>query len=92
MHIRNLTDYLLRITNMIKLLIGGIALLSLSACASVELEDPNQPKVAVEREYVVGSLIPQKKNKRSASDVKTVSSDDLIVPRAGTPTDPLGRK
>ena len=48
---------------MIKLLIGCIALLSLSACAcaSVELEDPNQPKVAVEREYVVGSLIPQKK-------------------------------
>lgn len=77
---------------MIKLLIGGIALLSLSACASVELEDPSQTKVAVEREYVVGSLIPQKKNKRSTSDVKTVSSDDLTVPRAGTPTDPLGRK
>jgi hypothetical protein len=77
---------------MIRLLTSAVALLSLSACASVELEDPSQTKVAVEREYVVGSLIPQKKNKRSSSDVKTVSSDDLMVPRAGTPTDPLGRK
>lgn len=78
---------------MTKILFGLIPLLALSACATVEAEDPNQVKVAVEREYRVGSTIPQKKNARSTSDVKTVSSDDLItMPRAATPTDPLGKK
>ncbi|MFZ6817949.1 hypothetical protein [Undibacterium sp. Ji22W] len=81
---------------MTKILCGLLALLSLCACASVETvetDDPNQAKVAVEREYRVGSTIPQKKNARSNTDVKTVSSDDLInMPRAATPTDPLGKK
>ena len=78
---------------MTKILLALIALSSLSACATVEADDPNQPKVAVEREYRVGSTIPQKKNARSSTDVKTVSSDDLMtMPRATTPTDPLGKK
>lgn len=78
-----------------KILFGLIPLLALSACTTVEVEaeDPNQVKVAVEREYRVGSTIPQKKNARSNSDVKTVSSDDLItMPRATSPSDPLGKK
>jgi uncharacterized protein YceK len=77
-----------------KRIIFSIAALSiLSACASVETNDPNEPKVAVERQYTTGSMIPQKKNARSSTDVKTVNSDDLnTMPRATTPMDPLGRK
>ena len=78
---------------MTKTLLSLLLSSTLTACASVETEDPNSPKVAVEREYRVGSTIPQKKNARSTSDVKTVSSDDLInMPRAATPNDPLGKK
>jgi hypothetical protein len=77
---------------MSKFIIAGAALLSLTACVSVETEGPTDPSVAVEREYTTGSMIPQKKAKRS-SDVKTVNSDDLItMPRATTPLDPMGRK
>lgn len=77
---------------MIKIITAGFVLLSLSACVSVEAEGPTDPSITVEREYTTGSMIPQKKAKRS-SDVKTVNSDDLItMPRATTPTDPMGRK
>lgn len=77
---------------MTKIIIAGFALLSLSACVSVETDGPTDPSIAVEREYTTGSMIPQKKAKRN-SDVKTVNNDDLItMPRAATPSDPLGRK
>jgi hypothetical protein len=65
----------------------------LSACSSMETNEVSGEKVAVEREYRTGSLIPQKKAARSTSDVKTVSGDDLRdAPRAMTPTDPLGKR
>lgn len=77
---------------MIKIVLAVLALTSLSACASIEAEGPSDPSVAVEREYTTGSMIPQKKAKRN-SDVKTVNSDDFVtMPRATTPTDPMGRK
>ncbi len=62
----------------------------LSACSSIEVADSNEPKVAVEQRYTTGSMIPQKKPRKS-NDVKTVSGDDInTMPRAITPTDPLG--
>ena len=77
---------------MIKTLLLVIAIASLSACASIEKDGVAESGANVEREYTVGSMIPQKKNKRSA-DVKTVNSEDLIsVPRGATGADPLGRK
>jgi hypothetical protein len=75
-----------------KSIIAIAVLLNLCACASVDTSVPTDPSVAVEREYTTGSMLPQKKSKRN-SDVKTVNSDDLItMPRAATPTDPMGRK
>lgn len=80
---------------MTKTLLSILAILSLSACASVEMNDENsgEPKVAVEREYTTGSMIPHKKAVRNNTGVKTVDADDLInMPRATTPNDPLGKR
>lgn len=77
---------------MIKIVLAGLALMSLSACVSVDADGPETPGVAVEREYTTGSMLPQKKAKRN-SDVKTVNSDDFVsMPRATTPMDPMGKK
>lgn len=80
---------------MTKLLLSLTAILSLAACASVETaNDPSQEKAVAQLEYRTGSLIPVKKTSRSSGDVKTVSGDDMTttIGRAGTGTDPLGKK
>lgn len=80
---------------MTKLILSLTALLSLTACASLDTSvDPSQPKVATQLEYRTGSLIPVKKAARPSDDVKTVSGEDMAatIGRAGTATDPLGKK
>lgn len=77
-----------------KKIFWGVVLLNcFSGCASVDSDQVAEAKQPVERRYTTGSMIPQKRDVRSTTDVKTVNSDDLMtIPRAATPTDPLGKK
>lgn len=76
---------------MIKSSLSVFVLISIAACATVEKTVESEPKSASELVYTTGSMLPHKKNARSTNDVKTISGDALsTMPRAATPTDPLG--
>ena len=80
-----------------KIIFGAFAALTLSAltaCSTVNANDPIASNAVVEREYPTGSLIPKKKGVRSANDVKSISGEDASITqsRMMSPSDPLGRK
>ena len=74
--------------------LATLTLSSLTACSTVNANDPIATNAVVEREYPTGSLIPRKKGVRSVNDVKSISGEDASITqsRAMSPTDPLGRK
>ena len=83
--------------NMKRIIFSALAFLSLSAisaCSTVNTNDPIASNAVVEREYPTGSLIPKKKGVRSVNDVKSISGEDASITqnRAMSPTDPYGRK